>query len=54
LSRVTLRRSGINKPDHWHRRLRRPRCKRPRSRTAEKRNELASPHIRSQVQETPS
>src|ERR1019366_1831527 len=45
LSRVTWRRSGINKPDHWHRRLRRPRCKRPRSRhTAKQSDELTPPH----------
>jgi len=37
-------RSAAEKADHWHRRLLRARRKRPRSRAAEQRDELAPPH----------
>src|SRR4029077_15241590 len=40
-----VRRSGVEKPNHRHRGLLRPRRDRPRCRrTAEQRDELASPH----------
>jgi hypothetical protein len=43
----------VEKPEHRHRRLLRAHRERPcRSRTAEKRDELAPTHIRSQAQET--
>ena len=42
-------RGGIEKSDHWHCRLLRPRHERPsRRRGSEKANELTSPHIRTQ------
>src|SRR5215470_1316159 len=34
----------LSAPDEWHRRLLRPRRERPRSRSAEQRDELAPPH----------
>ena len=47
-------RRGIEKANHWHRRLLRLRRNRPsRRRTAEKRDELATPHDRPQLQEPP-
>ena len=50
---VGIGRPVSDKPDHRQRRLLRPRRKRPRnSRTAEQRDEFASPHIRSQPHET--
>src|SRR5450759_5124293 len=42
--RIPVRRTDVEEPNHRHRWLLRARCKRPRSRAAEKRNELASPH----------
>src|SRR5262249_8294734 len=36
-------RCGVEKPDHWHHRLLRARRKRPRSRAAEQRDEVAPP-----------
>jgi CRISPR/Cas system-associated protein Cas10 (large subunit of type III CRISPR-Cas system) len=42
---VMLRRAGMQKSDHWHRRLLRARSERPsRRRAAEKRDELSPPH----------
>src|SRR5262249_36649574 len=38
-------RSGMKKSDHRHRRLLRARCERPRRRAANKRDELAPPHL---------
>src|SRR5215471_3816299 len=38
--------SGVEKPDHRHRRLLRPRRERPRSRAAEQRDERAALYIR--------
>src|SRR5262249_49700292 len=42
--RHRVRRSGVKKPDHRHRRLLRPRRERPRRRPAEQRYELAPFH----------
>src|SRR5262249_11426947 len=42
--RDRIGRSGVQIPDHRHRRLLRPRRQRPRRRTAEQRDELASLH----------
>src|SRR5262249_14218155 len=42
--RVSLRRCRTEKPDHQHRRLLRARRERPRSRTAQQRDELAPSH----------
>jgi hypothetical protein len=45
-------RSGVQKPDHQHRRLLRPRGERPRgSRAAEHPKKFAPPHAPLQVQE---
>jgi hypothetical protein len=46
------RRGAVEISDHRHRRLLRTRRERPSCRAAEKRDEFASPHIRSQAQET--
>jgi hypothetical protein len=46
LSRVTLGRSGVDKPNHRHRRLLRPRRERPSDRrAAQKRDKLAPLHV---------
>src|SRR5262249_61314929 len=42
--RERVRRCGVEKPDHRHRRLLRPRRERQRRRAAEQRDELAAPH----------
>src|SRR5262245_48308631 len=41
---VPVGRCLIEKPDHWHRRLLRPRRERPRRRAAEQRDERAALH----------
>src|SRR5262249_30903589 len=40
-----VRRSGVEQPNHRHRRLLRARRERPRRRAAEQRDELAAPHV---------
>src|SRR5262245_21878453 len=48
-------RSGIDKPDNWHRRLLRTHGERPRNRcTAQKRNEIAPPHASPRGSDTAS
>src|SRR5262249_22766056 len=42
--RHSVRRSGVEEPYHWHRRLLRSRRERPRCRAAEQRDELAPSH----------
>src|SRR5947209_13196870 len=45
-----IERPTVEKPDHWHCRLLCARRDRPHDRTAEKANELTSPHIRTPAQ----
>src|SRR5499425_1478882 len=42
--RHSVRRSGVEEPDHWHRLLLRPRRERPRGPTTKQRDELAALH----------
>src|SRR5207342_874186 len=50
---ISFGRSAIDEPNHWHRRLLRPRRERPNGGSASnERDELTSPHIRSQDQGT--